>query len=67
MRMHICAYANKTIVELVEATDHASKMGHQLLILFTVTNGVRQGKVKNPYSVAVYLDELSNQLYLATS
>jgi len=52
----------KTIVELVQATDHASKMGYQLLIPFTVTNGVRQRGVLSPYLFAVYLDELSIQL-----
>ena len=50
------------IVELVQATDHASKMGYQLLIPFTVTNGVRQGGVLSPYLFAVYLDELSIQV-----
>jgi len=36
-------------------------MGYQLLIPFTVTNGVRQG-VLSPYFFAVYQDELSIQL-----
>ena len=53
---------SKTIFELVQATDHVSKMGYQLLIPFTVTNGVRQGGVLSPYLFAVYLDELSTQL-----
>ena len=53
---------SKTIVKLVQATDHASNMGNQLLIPFTVTNGVRQGVVLSPYLFAVYLDELSIQL-----
>ena len=53
---------SKTIVELVQVTDHASKMGYQLLIPFTVTNRVRQGGVLSPYLFAVYLDELSIQL-----
>ena len=53
---------SKIIVELVQATDHASKMGYQLLIPFTATNGVRQGGVLSPYLFSVYLDELSIQL-----
>ena len=53
---------SKTIVELVQVTDDASKMGYQLLIPFTVTNGVRQGGVLSPCLFAVYLDELSIQL-----
>jgi len=53
---------SKTVVELVQATDHASKRGYQLLIAFTVTNGVRQRGVLSSYLFAVYLDELSNQL-----
>jgi len=53
---------NKTVVALVQATDHTSKIGYQLLIPFTVTNGVRQGRVLSPHLFAVYLDELSIQL-----
>jgi len=53
---------SKTIVELVQATDHASKMGYQLLIPLYLTNGVRQAGVLSPYLFAVYLDELSIQL-----
>jgi len=49
-------------VELAQAADNASKMGHQLSIPFTVTNGVRQAGVLSPYLFAVYLDELSQQL-----
>jgi len=53
---------SKTVVESVQATDHASKMGYQLLIPFTVTNGVKQGGILSPYLFAVHLDELSEQL-----
>jgi len=53
---------SKTIVELVQATDHASKMGYQLLMPLYCNNGVRQGGVLSPYLFAVYLDELSIQL-----
>ena len=60
--MYLLYVHSKTIVELVQPTDHASKMGYQLLIPFTVTIGVRQGGVLSPYLFAVYLDELSNQL-----
>ena len=53
-----------SIVELVQATDHASKMGHQLLIpLYCNQWGkARAGGVLSPYLFAVYLDELSIQL-----
>ena len=37
-------------------------MGYQLLIPFTVTNGVKQGGILSPYLFAVHLDELSEQL-----
>ena len=55
---------SKTIVELVQATDHASKIkwGTNFSSPFTVTNGVKQGGVLSPYLFAVYLDELSIQL-----
>jgi len=53
---------SKTIVELVQATDHASKMGYQLLIpLYCNQWGEARG-VLSPYLFAVYLDELSIQL-----
>ena len=53
---------SKTIVELVQATDHASKMFTNYSSPFTVTNGVRQGGVLSPYLISVCLDELSVQL-----
>jgi len=53
---------SKTIVELVQATDHASKMGYQLLIpLYCNQWGKARGSL-SPYLFAVYLDELSIQL-----
>ena len=53
---------SKTIVELVQATDHASKMGYQLLIpLYRNQWGKARG-VLSPYLLAVYLDEFSIQL-----
>jgi len=53
---------SKTVFELVQATDHASKMGTNYSSPFTVINGVRQRGVLSPYLFAVYLDELSIQL-----
>jgi len=57
---------HRKTVELVgkqqARTEYASKIGYQLLIPFTVTNGIRQGGVLRPYLFAVYLNELSIQL-----
>ena len=52
---------SKTVVELVQATDHASKIGTNYSSPFTVTNGVRQSGALSPYLFAIYLDELSMQ------
>ena len=53
---------SKTIVELVQATDLARKMGYQLLIpLYRNQWGKARG-VLSSYIFAVYLDELSIQL-----
>jgi len=38
------------------------KWGTNFSSPFTVTNGERQGAVLSPYLLAVYLDELSDQL-----
>ena len=53
---------SKTIVELVQATDHASKMGYQLLIPLYCNQRRKARGVLSPYLLAVYLDELSIQL-----
>ena len=53
---------SKTVVELVQATDHASKMGYQLLIPLYCNQWVKARGVLSPYLFAVYLDELSIQL-----
>jgi len=53
---------SKIIVELVQATDHESKMGYQLPVPLYCNQWVRQGGVLSPYLFSVYLDELSIQL-----
>ena len=53
---------SKTIVELVQATDDASKMGYQLLIPLYCNQWGKARGVLSPYSFAAYLDELSIQL-----
>jgi len=53
---------SKTIVELVQATDHASKMGYQLLIPLYCNQWGKARGVLSPYLFAVYLDEFSIQL-----
>ena len=53
---------SKTVVQLVQATDHASKMGHLLFIPFYCNQWSKARGVLSPYWFAVYLDELSDQL-----
>ena len=54
---------SKTVVELVQATDHASKLGYQLLIpLYCNQWGKARGSPEPIHLFAVYLDELSIQL-----
>jgi len=47
---------------LVKATDHASKLGYQLLIPLYCNQWGKARGVLSPYLLAVYLDELSIQL-----
>ena len=53
---------SKTIAELVQATDHASKMGYQLFIPLYCNQWGKARGVLSPYLFAIYLDELSTQL-----
>jgi len=53
---------SKTIVELVQATDHASNMGYQLLIPLYCNHWGKARGSPEPILIAVYLDELSTQL-----
>ena len=53
---------SKTIVELVQATDRASKMGYQLLNPLYCNQWGKARGVLSLYLFAVYLDELSIQL-----
>ena len=53
---------SKTIVVLVQATDHESKMGYQLLIPLYYNQWGKARGSPDPYLFAFYLDELSIQL-----